>query len=103
MLSVAIVEDNAAEAENLALLLKRYAEEVGEALRMEQFRDGLSILDRYKAEFDIVFLDIEMPQRNGMTVAELIRQTDEDVSIVFVTHLAQYAIQGYDVRASGYF
>ncbi len=56
MLSVAIIEDNDSEAKDLDSLLKRYADETGETLQTKRFKDGFSIVDGYKAEFDIVFL-----------------------------------------------
>lgn len=40
-----------------------------------------------------------MPQVDGMTVAETIRKADQNVVIIFVTNMAQYAIQGYSVGA----
>ena len=39
-----------------------------------------------------------MPGMDGMTAAEKIRETDKDVIIIFITNMAQYAVQGYRVR-----
>ena len=43
---------------------------------------------------DIILLDIEMPGLNGMEAAEQLRSRDEDVVLMFVTNMAQYAIRG---------
>ena len=48
---------------------------------------------------DIILLDIEMPGLNGMEAAEQLRSRDEDVVLMFVTNMAQYAIRGYEVGA----
>ena len=40
-----------------------------------------------------------MPKLNGMDAAEFIREKDEDVVIMFITNMAQYAIRGYSVGA----
>lgn len=103
MISVAIVEDNFTEAENLYSLLKRYGEETGTEIDVARFDNGFDFLDGYKAVYDVVFLDIEMPQMDGMTVARKLRGFDNDVFIIFVTNMAKYAIQGYEVNALDYF
>ena len=45
-----------------------------------------------------MLLDVDMPFLDGMTAAGHIRRVDPEVVIVFVTNLAQYAIQGYSVN-----
>lgn len=44
-------------------------------------------------------MDIELPGINGMDAVRELRKTDEDVIVVFVTNLAQYAVSGYEVSA----
>ena len=43
-----------------------------------------------------------MPKLNGMNAAELLRKSDKNVIIVFITNLKQYAIRGYSVDALGF-
>lgn len=54
---------------------------------------------QYQPVYDLVFLDMEMPNMDGMTTARKIREVDSDVILVFVTRMAQYALKGYEVRA----
>lgn len=49
-----------------------------------------------------MLLDVDMPFLDGMTAAGHIRRVDPEVVIVFVTNLAQDAIQGYSVNALDY-
>ena len=50
-------------------------------------------------EPDLIFLDIQMKRLDGLATAERIRERDEDVYLVFITNLANYAIRGYAVHA----
>lgn len=52
--------------------------------------------------FDLVFLDIQMNKMSGIQLAEYIRQSDQQMIIVFVTNHRQYSLQGYDVNALNY-
>ena len=95
---VLIVEDDAAAADVLRSHLLRYGREVGATFRVETLSSALEFLDgRHMA--DLVFLDIGLPGISGMEAAEILRQTDDVTPLVFVTDLAQYAVQGYSVDA----
>lgn len=96
---VAIVEDEKEAADKLRAYVERYGEEKGEEIRAEYFDNAVSFLTDYRADFDVVFLDIEMPLLDGMTAAEKLRALDPYVLIVFVTNMQQYAIKGYSVGA----
>ena len=47
-------------------------------------------------------MDIEMGLMDGMDAAEQIRKVDEQVIIIFITNMAQYALRGYKVNALDY-
>ena len=64
---------------------------------MTAFSDAKELIEGYSPAYDIVILDIEMPGMNGMEAAEKIRQADEDVVLMFITNMIQYAILGYSV------
>lgn len=95
---IAIVEDNADVRAQLCGFVEEYAAESGTALEVQTFVDGAAITP-YPGGFDILFMDIEMPQQGGLVTAEHIRAVDQDVVLVFVTNMAQYAIRGYEVDA----
>ena len=49
--------------------------------------------------YDICFLDIEMPQMNGLDLAKKIRASAQATYLVFITSYLQYAVEGYEVKA----
>jgi DNA-binding LytR/AlgR family response regulator len=79
-----------------------YAAAHGEEFDLVPFSDGLDIAEEYTTPFDIIFMDIEMAHLNGMEAAKRIRAHDRNVIIIFITNVAEYAIQGYQVEAMDY-
>lgn len=98
----AIVEDMAENTEILQNYLQRYGEETGTPMQITSFQNGMDFITDYHPIWDLILLDIEMPLMNGMETARKIRQMDPDVLIIFITCMAQYAIEGYSVRALDY-
>lgn len=52
--------------------------------------------------FDCIFLDIQMKEMNGIDCARKIREKDANVAIVFLTAIADYVFEGYEVNAVRY-
>lgn len=102
MLRIAIAEDEPACAKQLQDFIDRYAGERGLETAATWFSDGLELVEQYAPVWDILFLDIQMAHLNGMETARRIRRQDPDVTLVFITNLARYAIQGYEVDASDF-
>jgi DNA-binding LytR/AlgR family response regulator len=60
-------------------------------------QDGLKYLNKFPAE--LLFLDIDMPHLNGI---ELYKQLKQDVMVIFITSRADYAVEGFNLRAVDY-
>ena len=85
MYKIAVLEDTPDEARLIESALRHIAAE--------------RFLEEYEPGLDLVLMDIEMPGISGMETAEQLRKRDEDVPLIFVTKMANYAVQGYSVRA----
>ena len=101
-MNVAIVEDEAEAADTLERCLARYGREEGEEFSVSRFDNAVDFLEGYRPVYDLVFMDIQMPYLNGMKAAEKLRETDKTVSLIFVTNLMRYAVQGYKVEAADF-
>ncbi|GAA3667549.1 LytR/AlgR family response regulator transcription factor [Microbacterium marinilacus] len=102
MIRIGVVEDDPVSLDRLVSHIDRFRREHGGHFRVDAFADGADLLHEYRADFDVLFLDIMMERVDGMTVARRIRETDSEVVIVFVTASPQYAISGYEVAALSY-
>lgn len=102
MIRIAIVEDDSESARQLQDYLHQYQQETGTAIETTRFSDGDEITEDYRPRFDLIFMDILMRFKDGMTAAREIRRVDPEVLIVFLTNMAQYAVQGYEVEAADF-
>lgn len=70
-----------------------------------EFSSGETLLrwyDRHAGELDVVFLDIELHELDGMETARRLRAADAGLQLVFVTGYADHVFDGYSVGALGY-
>lgn len=99
MIKIAIVEDEINQAETLKENLKRFFTLEKQDYIVFHFESAKRFLNSYSSDYDLIFMDINLPDISGMEAAEQIRKIDQFVMIIFVTSLAQYAIKGYEVNA----
>ena len=101
-MKIAVVEDNRDWASRLERSLRRFQEEYHEPIEIVFFSNGMNFIEDYTADFDVVFMDIEMPMMDGMQAARLLREKDKEVAIVFLTVMARHALFGYEVEAADF-
>lgn len=99
---VAIVEDDSQERERIRECLTYLENTADYTFCVAEFCDGKSFLQWYAPEYELVLMDIVMPDMDGMETAHRLREVDQEVALVFVTNMAQFAIQGYEVQALDY-
>lgn len=102
MINIAIVEDDKEQAAELEAALRQYSDEYKTPLQISVFYNAVVFLEKYTAEYDIVYMDILMPMLNGMDASRMLREKDDRVMLIFVTSMQQFAIQGYEVGASDF-
>jgi DNA-binding LytR/AlgR family response regulator len=69
---------------------------------VKTFSSAESLLFHGCEEFDILLLDIEMGDMDGVTMARYIRKENAAVQIVFITGYSDYIAEGYEVEALHY-
>ena len=103
MLKICVLEDEAAQMERMKAYLQKFQSEHADfEYVLDAYKNAFDLLEHYKRDVDLLFLDIRVPDMSGMEVAHRIREADQNVMIIFVTNLTQYAIEGYSVNAFDY-
>jgi DNA-binding LytR/AlgR family response regulator len=93
-----MIEDEPDMAANLRSHLDRYAKAHGLEFDVTWLKTAFEFIGS-KQPYDLIFMDIGLPGIDGMEAAQLLRAYDEDTLVIFVTNLAQYAVNGYEVGA----
>lgn len=102
MWKIIICDDEPEMCAQLCSLLDHFSEECGIRFQIQECHSGKELLDRITFDTDIVLLDIKMEPMSGMQAAKAIREKNQDVCIIFITTMTQYAMEGYSVHAFGF-
>ena len=105
MINIAIVEDEKKEQDFLISSFKKLMLEKDISINLKTYNSGEEFLFDFEYnKFDIILMDIDLGQNklNGLNVSKKMRAIDDDVILIFITNLAQYAIDGYTVKAYDY-
>ncbi len=98
-LRICVVEDNPDASKQLCGFIAEYGKTKDINFAVSCFTDALDFLENFRGNYDLIFMDIELPHINGMEAAKRIREADSKVIVIFVTNMAQYAVRGYEVDA----
>lgn len=103
MITVGICDDDQKMRKILRPLLERNLQLSGVSYQIFEYASGEELaaqMDQYS--LDLLFLDIEMKELNGMDTAKLLREKDHKTIIIFVTAYPDFVFQGYEVKAFHY-
>ena len=102
---IAVLDDVASDLSLISNYVRRYASEPENRvveIKLDCFSDSGLFIENYVPQYDILFIDVCMPLVSGLEVARSIRKLDNSVCIIFVTNMAQYALDAFEVDAMGY-
>ncbi len=102
MYHIVICDDEEMFRLELEELITQYAKETDQNIKVTAYTDGGELLQNYPTDVDLIFLDIKMARVNGLHAAKVIRERDSKVSIIFLTSLARYALEGYKYQAANF-
>ncbi|MCD7801866.1 MAG: LytTR family DNA-binding domain-containing protein [Clostridiales bacterium] len=101
---IAVCDDSGADRQLLGHLVNEWAEARGHTVQTETFSSAESFLFRWaeRQSFDLLLLDVEMGEMDGVELARRVRRDSELVQIVFITGYSDYIAEGYEVEALHY-
>ena len=101
MLLIAICDDIPIECADIAKQIETILRRSNTDFIIKKFFSGQELL-LSRESFDIIFLDIKMPNINGMELAKQIRKQGRQSLIIFITSASEYVFDAFDVEAFQY-
>ena len=103
-LKIAICDDAQDQIEYVSGVVSAWAGKNRHVVEVKRYSSAKAFLFDYSAEkdFDILLLDIEMPEMSGVALAKAVRRENATVQIVFITGYYEYFSDGFDVSALHY-
>lgn len=101
-INILLCDDDVPFLEKLAEAITKQVSPKGLKTTITRSAHPASLTDRQLTEFQMMFLDIDMEERNGMTIARRVRELHLRTIIIFVTNYPQFSLEGYEVRAFRY-
>ncbi len=101
---VAICDDSKTDAAYVEKMLYKWAKDRDVEVYPKAFPSAENFMWYYAEDklWDILLLDIEMGDMDGVTMAKEVRRDNEAVQIVFITGYPNFAQEGYEVSALHY-
>ncbi len=102
--NIAICDDDPNETKKLHGMLTDYSIHFCHDFTVSEFSCASDFLSQYDVQtFDILFLDVEMPEMSGIELATHVRNNGNDtIAIVFVSQHPEFMQYGFDVSAIHY-
>ena len=99
MISCIIVEDELPAREELKYFLNE-EKEIKLIAEFDNPLDTLNFLENNTT--DVIFLDISMPDMNGISLGKIVTKMYPDTKIVFITAYKDYAVDAFEIKAFDY-
>lgn len=101
---IAICDDSVADQNYILNMTQQWATKKQYTIQVDIFPSAENFLFHYaeQKDYDILLLDIEMGDMDGVTMAKKLRQDNDTIQIVFITGYSDYISEGYEVAALHY-
>ena len=103
MIKIAIIDDIYMFCNELQNMLEQILKQLNEEMEIYTFRSGEEFLDFYQkkdSNIELIFLDIEMPEMNGISVSSVLREIERDnaIQIIYISAKEKYAMRLFQYR-----
>ena len=101
MLRIGVCDDESVFRQQIVDCLNQCVEEkIRPETEIQTFGNGKDLIKAAgKKRFDIVFLDVEMEEMDGLQAAAVLRRQDQKTIIVYISSYPEYALDAFKVKA----
>lgn len=101
---ICLVDDDSTQLDYLKVIIEKWANKhnINTDINFYHSAEEMIFENNESYPFDMIVLDIQMGEINGIELAKRIRKTDRNVIIAFISGMADYVFEGYEVQAIRY-
>lgn len=100
-MQIAICDDEKIIRDIVEQKCDEYLKGRGMSYNIVMFRNGMELV-KYKENIDIIFLDVEMPEVDGLLAAQYLREKNVEIPIIFLTSHSEMMQKAFKVKAFRY-
>lgn len=100
---IAVCDDEEIALAQIMELVKKEFAKIGMNIEIKAFDNTELLLESNRtSSFDVIFLDIDMPDRNGIETAKIIKKFNPKILIIFVTSKDEFVFTSFEVHPFGF-
>ena len=101
---ICLVDDDSTQLDYLKVIIEKWSNKhnINTDINFYHSAEEMLFENNESYPFDMIVLDIQMGKINGIELAKKIRETDKNVIIAFISGMANYVFEGYEVQAIRY-
>lgn len=99
MFKIALCDDSEVILDNISSIIDNYLRGNYQTFEIDKFVDGNLLLAKHKdVNYDIIFLDIDMPSISGFDIAKQLRESNDNCYIIFITSHSELVYESFDFQ-----
>lgn len=105
MIKIIVCDDERETSEKIRKLVYDISRKLKRNVEVYMYFTGKEVLDlicRKKAQFDLLLLDIDMPDISGLDVAKAVRDSGSEITLIFISSHEQYVFKSIEYRPFRY-
>ncbi len=99
IIHIALFEDMQQHSDMIANSLNKWAYANGREFKIKNYNSPMGFNEDDANKFDCIFLDVKLPDQDGISFAHEIRKVNLNVPIIFISNYIEYSLLGYEVNA----
>ena len=102
MIKIAICDDDDKDIESICRIVDKFFTEKNMNYEIDLYKSSCKLLEKVE-KYQMIFLDIELQDENGIHVARQINKKHTNYKLFLVSNYTEYLKDGYRVKADRYF
>lgn len=100
---IALCDDDQETLSHLLELVLEYRAAHCPSLSVQAFSSPIALSEQLaQGRFDLLILDVVMPEKSGLVLAQEVRAHSSELPIIFLTSSPEFAVESYRVKAQDY-